>query len=103
LQLEINNPAIKGELAQIFVNSAELVDYIQADGTVTKTLFVRIPFRSIVAFRKISEKVVSHLETKFNWTVVVIANRNIVSQHGKSSACFPTTHSLLMSYSSSNL
>lgn len=82
LLLENNNPILKESLGQIFLNSANLVEYAQADGSNSKTLFVRIPFRSLAAFRKISEKVVSHLEAKFNWPVVVIATRTIISKHG---------------------
>jgi len=67
----------------VFLNSADLVEYAQADGSKSKTLFVRIPFRSLAAFRKVSEKVVAHLEAKFNWPVVVIATRTIISKHGK--------------------
>ena len=83
LQLEINNAGLKEHLAQVFINSADLVEYEQADGSKSKTLFVRVPFRSLVAYRKVAEKVVAHLEGKFNWPVVVIANRTIISKHGK--------------------
>lgn len=44
---------------------------------------MKIPYRSINAFHKVSEKVVSHLEAKFNWPVIVVATRNIVSKRGK--------------------
>jgi len=79
----MNNANLKASLAQIFINSADLVEYKQADGSVTKTLYVRIPFRSLPAFRKISDKVVSHLEQKFNWPVIVVATRTIISKWGK--------------------
>jgi hypothetical protein len=42
-----------------------------------------VPYRSLFAFRKVAEKVVAHLTAKFNWPVVVIANRTIISKHGK--------------------
>jgi hypothetical protein len=83
LQLETSNAGLKPSLAQIFINSAELVEYKQADGSASKTLFVRIPFRSLPAFRKVSDKVVSHLEAKFNWPVIVVATRTIISKWGK--------------------
>ncbi len=83
LQLEINNAGLKEHLSQVYINSADLVEYKQADGSASKTLFVRIPFRSSAAFRKVAEKVVAHLEGKFNWPVVVITNRTIISKHGK--------------------
>jgi small subunit ribosomal protein S7e len=83
LQLEINNAGLKEHLSQVFINSADLVEYKQADGSASKTLVVRIPFRSFPGFRKVAEKVVAHLESKFNWPVIVIANRTIISKHAK--------------------
>ena len=83
MQLEINNANLKVTLSQIFINSADLVEYKQADGAATKTLFVRIPYRSLPAFRKTTEKVVEFLESKFNWPVIVVATRAIVSKWGK--------------------
>jgi hypothetical protein len=79
----MNNAGLKEQLSQIFINSAELVEYAQQDGTHSKTIFVKIPYRSITAFRKVSEKVVQHLEGKFNWPVIVVATRTIVSKRGK--------------------
>ena len=79
----MNNAGLKASLAQIFINSADLVEYKQADGSATKTLYVRIPFRSLPAFRKVSDKVVSHLEEKFKWPVIVVATRTIISKWGK--------------------
>ena len=79
----MNNASLKEQLSQIFINSADLVEYEQADGSKSKTLFVRIPFRSLAAFRKVAEKVVAQFEAKFNWPVVVIATRTIISKHGK--------------------
>ena len=79
----MNNGALKTDLHQIYINSADLVEYEQADGTKSKTLFVKMPYRSLTAFRKVSDKVVSHLESKFNWPVIVVATRTIVSKNGK--------------------
>lgn len=83
LQLEMNNAALKEHLSQIYINSADLVEYEQADGSKSKTLFVKIPYRSIAAFHKVSEKVVQHLEAKFNWPVIVVGSRTIISKRGK--------------------
>jgi hypothetical protein len=82
LQLEMNNANLKDQLGQIFINSAELVEYEQQDGSKSKTLFVKIPFRSLPAFHKMTEKVVQHLEAKFNWPVIVVATRTIQSKRG---------------------
>jgi len=57
-----------------------LVEYTQQDGSVSKTLLFKIPYRSITAFHKVADKVVSHLEQKFNWPVIVVATRNIISK-----------------------
>jgi hypothetical protein len=83
LQLEINNANLKEHLGQIYINSADLVEYEQQDGSRSKCLYVKIPYRSIAAFHKVSEKVVAHLEGKFNWPVIVVATRTIISKRGK--------------------
>jgi hypothetical protein len=62
LNLELNNANLKEHLGQIYINSAELVEYTQQDGSVSKTLLIKIPYRSINAFHKVNDKVVSHLE-----------------------------------------
>ena len=79
----MNNANLKDQLCQIFINSAELVDYKQADDSKSKCLLVKIPYRSLVAYRKVSEKVLSHLEQKFNWPVIVVGTRTIISKKGK--------------------
>lgn len=58
-------------------------EYEQADGSASKVLLVKIPFRSHQAFQKVSDKIVSHLESKFNWPVIVVANRTIISKKAK--------------------
>lgn len=83
MQLEMSNAGLKENLTQIFINSADLVEYKQADGSDTKTLFVKIPYRSLNAFRKVNDKVVAHFEAKFNWPVIVVATRQIISKKGK--------------------
>lgn len=79
----MNNAPLKEHLSQIFINSADLVEYKQANDSTSKTLFIRIPYRSLPAFRKVSEKVVEHLESKFSWPVIVVATRTIISKWGK--------------------
>jgi hypothetical protein len=88
LHLEVNNANLKDQLVQIFINSAELAEYDQQDGSKTKCLLVKIPYRSLNAFRKVSEKVVSHLEAKFNWPVIVVVTRTIISKRGKNAPSF---------------
>jgi hypothetical protein len=79
----MNNANLKEHLTQIYINSADLTEYEQQDGSRSKCLLVKIPYRSITAFHKVSEKVVHHLESKFNWPVIVVATRTIISKRGK--------------------
>jgi small subunit ribosomal protein S7e len=64
----------------IYVSGAEEVEYEQADGTHGKYIILRIPFRSLQYFKKVSSQVVEHLEEKFKWHVFVVANRTIQSK-----------------------
>ena len=68
-------------LKQVYINSAEEVEHKNSLGGVEKYLLVRIPFRSLAAFRKVSSRVIDHLETKFAMPVVMVANRTIISPH----------------------
>ena len=49
----------------------------------SKYILIRIPFRSLAYFRKVGSKVIDHLETKYKWPIIVIANRTIQSKRGK--------------------
>jgi hypothetical protein len=51
--LENNQKSLKQHLSIIFINSVHEVDYEQADGTAAQYLLVRIPHRSLGAFRKV--------------------------------------------------
>ena len=81
--LELNNSQLKDKLAQVFISSAELLEYKQRDGAMSKVLLFKIPFRSIVAFQKVSTDLVQQLEQKFNWPVIVVAQRTIISKRAK--------------------
>jgi small subunit ribosomal protein S7e len=87
-QLELNNANLKDYLALIFINSAELVEYEQQDGSRSKCLVVKIPHRSLASYKKVTEKVISHLEQKFNWPVVIVATRTIISKRSKLSSLY---------------
>lgn len=65
------------------LNSAEEVEYTAADGSSAKYILIRIPFRSLAAFRKVGAAVIDHLEAKFRWPVIIVANRTIISKNGK--------------------
>jgi small subunit ribosomal protein S7e len=68
-------------LKLVFVNSAEQHAYKNAHGAEEKYILIRIPFRSLLAFRKVAAKVIEHLETKFRQPVIMVANRTIISPH----------------------
>lgn len=82
-QFELSNQDLKTHLRSFFLNSVEQVEYKQHDGTMSKYMLVRIPFRSLPSFKKIGEKVIETFESKFKWPVIVSANRTIVSPNGK--------------------
>ena len=98
--LEKNHSDKKANLGIIFLNSANLVDFTQSDGTASQYLLVKIPHRSSGAFRKVGKLVQDSLEKYFDKTVIVVANRTIISPSAKShpsqmrprSRCLTTVH-----------
>ena len=86
-QAEMSNHELKDFLNQIYITKAELHEFTQQDGSKSKVLVVRIPYRSLVPFQKSSREVIEQLEKKFNWPTVVSAVRNIQSKSGKFLAC----------------
>ena len=81
--LENNNKSQKAHLSIIFINSVSTVDYEQADGTPAQYLLVRIPHRSLGAFKKVGGLVQEHLEQQYEKPVLIVANRTIISPSGK--------------------
>jgi len=76
--------ALKNHLKVIYINSAKMVDYEQADGTAAQYLLVKIPFRSLGGFQKAGNLVQEALEQAFEGKpVIVVANRTIVSPTAK--------------------
>jgi len=75
----------KGEvsLRGIFINSSDMVEYKGSDGSESKYILVRIPFRSLNAYKRVSAQVIEHLEAQFKWPVLVVANRTIISKRAK--------------------
>lgn len=65
------------------ISGATMVDYTQADGTANQYLLVKIPFRSHAGFKKSGTLVQEALEAKYEKTVIVVANRTIISDSGK--------------------
>jgi hypothetical protein len=68
---------------QLMLSAAEEVEFTSADGSPSKYILIRIPFRSLNAFRKVGADVIEHLEGKFKWPVIIVANRTIISKNGK--------------------
>ena len=81
--IENNNKAAKAHLSIIFINSVSNVDYEQADGSAGQYMLVRIPHRSLLAYRKVGSLVQEHLEQMYEKPVMVVANRTIMSPGGK--------------------
>jgi len=82
-QLELNNKNLKANLSIIFINSVNTVDYQQEDGSAAQYLLVRIPHRSLSAYKKVGTLVQEHLEQQYEKPVLIVANRTIISPSGK--------------------
>jgi small subunit ribosomal protein S7e len=75
----------KGEvsLRGVFITSTDMVQYKAADGIENSYILVRIPFRSLQNYKKVSGQVIDHLEQQFKWPVLIVANRTIISKRAK--------------------
>merc|ERR1719160_58631 len=60
-----------------------MVDYQQRDGSTEQYLLVRIPHRSLAAFKKAGVVVQEALEAHFKVPCIVVANRTIISPSAK--------------------
>lgn len=80
---EVKHTELSGHLRFVIINSVTEVEFAQHDGTMSQYYLVRIPYRSLAAFRKCDDKVIELMEQRFKYPVIVVANRTIVSQHGK--------------------
>jgi small subunit ribosomal protein S7e len=74
-----STPALQQHLRLVYVNSAEQLTYKSAAGSQERYILIRIPFRSLLAWRKVAGKVIEHLEKEFRQPVVMVANRTIDS------------------------
>jgi len=81
-QLLVSHKNLKAHLQIIFINSVENVDY-EADGSHSQYLLVKIPHRSLGAFKKVGTVVQEHLEKQYEKQVIIVANRTIISPGGK--------------------
>ena len=83
LELDNGNAQIKDDLSQVFINSAQKVEFRDRGGAVNAAILVHIPYRSLGAFQRVRDTVVSHLERSCKSKVFVVASRNIVSRFAK--------------------
>merc|ERR1712060_599743 len=83
---ETSSQDLQQHLKFVYFNSAEEVEFEQADGQTAKYILVRIPYRSLNYFKKVGPKVIENLEAKFKWPIIVIANRTIQSKRAKTHA-----------------
>ena len=67
----------------IRLTSVTDVEYEQQDGTNGRYMLIRIPHRSLQAFRKVGHIIQERLEEDYQRPVIVVANRNIQSPTGK--------------------
>jgi len=77
--LETSNKDIARELRSTYINSVTEETFEADDGSAAKYILVKIPFRSLKFYKKVSSQVIDHLEKKFSCSVIVVVNRTIDS------------------------
>ncbi len=77
---EQSSKDIQKDLRMVYINSVEECEYESADGSKNKYFLVKIPYRSLQFYKKVSQQMIDHLEGKFRWPVVVVVNRTIDSK-----------------------
>ena len=77
---ENSNKDIQRDLRMVYINSVEEVTFEQNDGSESKYILIKIPYRSLQFYKKVSSQMIDHLENKFKWPVVVVTNRTIDSK-----------------------
>ena len=86
MHFEQSNADLQEKSRFVYINSAEEVEYEEADGSKSKYIHIRIPYRSYAFYVHIGDKIVEHLENKFKCPVLIVANRTIISKRGKLSS-----------------
>ena len=77
--IENSSSDIQQHLRFVFLSSVQDKEFTQHDGTKATYYLVRIPYRSLAAYKKISTQVINLLEEHFKKPVIVVANRTIIS------------------------
>ena len=71
----------KANLENVYITGAQHIEFTDRAGRASKSLLVRIPYRSNPYFKRVRGPVVGALEKKFKGsTVIVVANRTIASK-----------------------
>ena len=73
----------KKSVGQIIVDKVKEFTYTERNEERSKGLIIRIPMRSLLAFRRVRSEVVKQLETKLNCFVFVVAYRKIIHPREK--------------------
>ena len=77
---EQSNKEIQKDMRLVYINSVQEVEYETDSGAMSKYILVRIPYKSLQFYRKVSSAMIEHLEEKFSSTVIVVTNRTIDSK-----------------------
>lgn len=80
---EVQQADLQQHLRFVFIASVEETEFKQKDGTQNKYFLVRIPFRSLASYKKVSTQVINFLEERFRYPCIVVANRTIISTRAK--------------------
>ena len=77
---ENSNKDIQRDLRMVFINSVTEMTFEQSDGSESKYILIKIPYRSTQFYKKVQGQMIDHLENKFKWPVIVVINRTIDSK-----------------------
>ena len=77
---EQSNAELQKDMRLVYINSVEEVEFETDSGSMAKYILVKIPYKSLQFYRKVSSAMIEHLEEKFSTTVIVVVNRTIDSK-----------------------
>ena len=77
---EQSNAELQKDMRLVYINSVEEVEFETDAGSMSKYILVKIPYKSLQFYRKVSSAMIEHLEEKFSSTVIVVVNRTIDSK-----------------------
>lgn len=77
---EQSNKEIQKDMRLVYINSVAECEYEADNGSMAKYILVKIPYKSLQFYRKVSSAMIEHLEDKFKTTIIVVVNRTIDSK-----------------------